>query len=578
MSYIFGYIMSEIIIIALKELIAMLKCRVVISLILGGAATTVFGVSFDAQNMFFDVKMNSGYYFTADDACEAAMPNSNFVSQGASYDVDYGLGCLVRALFHSPPHDIFGQGLIKAVKVCPEGFVYDSGKCELPDDDTCKVGNPISIASGIKKQLEVDFSLPGNGTIPLQISRYYSSFLMKDVSNYGYGWTLKPYYFHIENVPLEQKIYVYRSPNRRWLFTLDSGSIYRSADMPDVVLESVVDSEGEYWRLKGSLYDQEIYSRETGMLLKLVKNGYQQNLIYSDISTPDNIASRPNLLITISDSFGRSLDLFYDDENLLSHVDFDNDTILTYSYGEDDLNSRQLLSVTYADGSRRQYEYMQYAFTHRVPIGHLGEHGLNVVDVADGVSALDPAKMNAQYFVWLGYSVAPLIGITDENGQPYAEWRYDDQGRAISSEHANGAERVDLSFNNYNNTTTVTNALGKQTVYHYELINNVRKLTEIEGVPSASCAGANKTISYDASGFIASKSDWNGNTTTYTRDAQGRELSRTEAAGTPEARTVTTTWDTDLNKPQVITEPDRVIEHHYTPEGRLLSREERSRY
>ncbi|PAU64745.1 hypothetical protein BZL41_08875, partial [Pseudomonas sp. PIC25] len=32
-----------------------------------------------------------------------------------------------------------------------------------------------------------------------------------------------------------------------------------------------------------------------------------------------------------------------------------------------------------------------------------------------------------------------LTGITDERGIRYATWTYDDQGRAISSEHANGA-------------------------------------------------------------------------------------------------------------------------------------------
>ncbi|WP_141243631.1 DUF6531 domain-containing protein, partial [Pseudomonas indica] len=56
-----------------------------------------------------------------------------------------------------------------------------------------------------------------------------------------------------------------------------------------------------------------------------------------------------------------------------------------------------------------------------------------------------------------------LTGITDERGIRYATWTYDDQGRAISSEHANGAEKVTLSYN-ADGSTTVTNELGKQTV------------------------------------------------------------------------------------------------------------------
>ncbi|MBU3059597.1 DUF6531 domain-containing protein, partial [Pseudomonas indica] len=48
-----------------------------------------------------------------------------------------------------------------------------------------------------------------------------------------------------------------------------------------------------------------------------------------------------------------------------------------------------------------------------------------------------------------GVNSQPLLltGITDERGIRYATWTYDDQGRAISSEHANGAEKVTLSYN-----------------------------------------------------------------------------------------------------------------------------------
>ncbi|WP_141243635.1 DUF6531 domain-containing protein, partial [Pseudomonas indica] len=56
-----------------------------------------------------------------------------------------------------------------------------------------------------------------------------------------------------------------------------------------------------------------------------------------------------------------------------------------------------------------------------------------------------------------------LTGISDERGIRYATWRYDSNGRAISSEHANGAEKVTLSYN-ADGSTTVTNELGKQTV------------------------------------------------------------------------------------------------------------------
>ncbi|MEW8057605.1 MAG: RHS repeat domain-containing protein, partial [Candidatus Thiodiazotropha sp.] len=98
----------------------------------------------------------------------------------------------------------------------------------------------------------------------------------------------------------------------------------------------------------------------------------------------------------------------------------------------------------------------------------------------------------------------------------------------------------------------------------------------IEGDRCTTCSsGGTQAYTYDTNGFVASKTDWEGNITTYTRDAQGRELSRTEASGTPNARTVTTTWDTSLNKPLVITEPDRITEYTYDANGRRLSANQR---
>ncbi|WP_252644396.1 DUF6531 domain-containing protein, partial [Pseudomonas aeruginosa] len=46
-----------------------------------------------------------------------------------------------------------------------------------------------------------------------------------------------------------------------------------------------------------------------------------------------------------------------------------------------------------------------------------------------------------------------LTGIQDNNNRRFATWAYDDQGRAISSEHANGAEKVSLAYNDDGSTT-----------------------------------------------------------------------------------------------------------------------------
>ncbi len=86
----------------------------------------------------------------------------------------------------------------------------------------------------------------------------------------------------------------------------------------------------------------------------------------------------------------------------------------------------------------------------------------------------------------------------------------------------------------------------------------VKKIAWLEGPPTAICEGANSAYSYNANGFLTSKTDWKGNATTYTHDDCGLELSRTEAVGTPEARTITTEWHRQFCLP--------------TAQGRQLSR------
>ncbi|MGH8431244.1 MAG: hypothetical protein ACREUF_12655, partial [Solimonas sp.] len=77
----------------------------------------------------------------------------------------------------------------------------------------------------------------------------------------------------------------------------------------------------------------------------------------------------------------------------------------------------------------------------------------------------------------------------------------------------------------------------------------------------------------DGNGFLSSKKDFNGNTTAYVYDSRGRELSRTEAQGKVEARTITTQWHPDFRQPTLISEPGRQTSSSYdSATGALLTR------
>lgn len=163
-----------------------------------------------------------------------------------------------------------------------------------------------------------------------------------------------------------------------------------------------------------------------------------------------------------------------------------------------------------------------------------------------------------------------LTAIYDERRVKYATWTYDAQGRAIASEHLNGADKVSITYNS-DGSSTVTNPLGKKTVYRAAYFDGVKRITAIEGQPSANCPNSNSSFTYDARGLLKTKTDNKGNLTTFDYNERGLEISRTDASGTAQARTITTEWHPSLFLPLVVTEPNRIIRYQYDDQGRQLS-------
>nr|WP_303902818.1 RHS repeat-associated core domain-containing protein [Thiohalomonas denitrificans] len=182
-----------------------------------------------------------------------------------------------------------------------------------------------------------------------------------------------------------------------------------------------------------------------------------------------------------------------------------------------------------------------------------------------------PHGTNKQYLYEVPERPWLITGIIDENGNRSHTVAYDTQGRAVMSELAGGAERVEVSYNE-DGTTTLTNALGKRTTFHFETLHGVRKIVHVEGEPTATCQGTAMDYRFDDNGFLIEKTDAEGVTTRFSRDVYGLELARTEAAGLSEERTIATEWDTSLRKPLVVTEGNTETRYTYDGEGRTLSR------
>ncbi|WP_038292459.1 hypothetical protein, partial [Zooshikella ganghwensis] len=197
----------------------------------------------------------------------------------------------------------------------------------------------------------------------------------------------------------------------------------------------------------------------------------------------------------------------------------------TLAWSDDD----KLLKVTKSDGSIRQYHYENSTFQ---------KH---------------------------------LTGITDGNGKRFATWKYDDKGRAISSEHAGGTEKTSLEYH-ANNSTTVTNPLGKKTTYHFQVFNGVHKVVKVEGQQTEHCAAANKEYTYYDNGLLKTKTDWKGNTTAFKYNDQGLAIETTEAVGTPQARTVITEWDVEKRLPLKTSDGQVETSYQYDEHGALVKK------
>src|SRR5207248_1091365 len=115
-----------------------------------------------------------------------------------------------------------------------------------------------------------------------------------------------------------------------------------------------------------------------------------------------------------------------------------------------------------------------------------------------------------------------LTGITDERGVLFASWTYDSTGRALTSSHAGGADSYSFSYDDVNNKVTVTNPLGRQTVYTFQILQGmIRQLVAVDGVATTNCAASNTVYAYDTNGFRSQATDAEGRITKWTRNSRG---------------------------------------------------------
>ena len=379
--------------------------------------------------------------------------------------------------------------------------------------------DPINAATGNKYEQDTDF----RGSAWLTFRRFYNS------KNSVVATHLGPQWRHSFDRALEIQrsavgsggisvILVDRPDGAREQFTLTQGAWVAQADNPDTLVEQddVNGNPVSYLLTLAATRQTESYFPD-GRLNVIHDLRTNQDVItttYSTAATPTTIAPQPNLLITVTDTSGRTLNFTYDSAANLHTVTVPDGGVLTYAY---DAATGNLLSVQYPDGKTRQYVY-------------------NEASLNSGTS-----------------QPHALTGIIDETNSRFESTGYQSGGNAYTSSFAGNVDTVTLSYPsiliNGAVPAKITTPLGTSVTLNFMNILGADKPASNSAACGTQCNESLKASTYDANGYPQSMTDFNGNVTKTTYDANGLLGQEIDASGTTIQRTTNTTWNTALRVP-----------------------------
>lgn len=363
----------------------------------------------------------------------------------------------------------------------------------MNDFSQCK-GNPIDIMSGVKTQYEIDFKSEVSEL--MEFVRIYDS-----KSRY--------WYFPYAKYTNQSKIAVL-SPVQTRLYSFSKGRVITLNIANEVIEFTDARLQKIHFMRANNAHTYQPVTRniKANMFVQMgsVNNSEEpkQEWVYID-GLRKEVYNSNGFLKTIE---------FLNEKLTVRYSEDDGQTIYTHSNGEhftlSNINSNgKDFRFEDVDGNTIDYEYEG--------------NNLTTVIFSDG-SKKTYHYENEQF-------PHALTGLTNELGVRFATWAYDSLGRANLSMHANDAERYDFVYDTANKKVIETRIGGKKTIYHYQAktdAHDVNKIIKIEGVPSASCLGADSYYSYlfpssyeNSKAYIKTETDKNGNVIETARNNKG---------------------------------------------------------
>lgn len=377
----------------------------------------------------------------------------------------------------------------------------DATSTQVRNRPNTTVGNPISLITGNKYQRETDYQLAGSR---LSFHRHYNSRNTDFNFGYGRGWTstfgatlkrvIEPGSDNISGYQIIQGDgrllqFHHREVNHEGIEILRGE---RNSD-------GYVIEQGE--RYLWVMPDGRQLSFHGSYLIKINYPGYEFLTLHYRHRRVVSVTDQANRVLRFEYTEGHGGLTHYEQSSFqespghLSRLILPDGKAIEYDY-DSELN---LSRIRYPDGTARIFHYEDAAYPNH------------------------------------------LTGITNRAGNRYSSWTYDAEGRAISSEHGDGVERVTLEYDTPDDeldigTTTVTNSVGEISRYTWQalLSQNETILLTSDGPGCVTCPPAGMSYAYNEQFDLVSAMDKNGDRKEYAYDDVRRliEISQHLANGT----------------------------------------------
>ncbi|HEY6329401.1 MAG TPA: RHS repeat-associated core domain-containing protein, partial [Blastocatellia bacterium] len=394
--------------------------------------------------------------------------------------------------------------------------------CGAPD-----AADPVDVGSGLQVLTATDISIGGSrGSISVQ--RIYRT-LSTDSGPFGpgsqtqYGWELDT------GTPnTAAAINLIDPDGNRYLFSRQTNGTLKNASIPwlqGAVMTTNAANEASLRFSKGTVYQFQPFGTASAVVSITDRNG---NVTTLTIITPGVSGQKVIRISQITDPVGRSLNLAYDGGGHVTSIADPIGRVVSYAYN----SSGTLASMT---------------------------------NPAGGVTTFQYDSQNR------------MISMTDPRGVTMFQDTFDANGRVIQQVAADGGI-YQFAYTLINPTaptspvlaTTVTDPLGHQTTYRFNPQGYVIQVTDALGQTMAfnRAPGANLLLSVTGNAICSVCGPPGQGNVSYTYDANGNVLTRTDAVG----HTTSFTYDPVFNQVTSVTDPlNHSTQLAYDGSGNLTS-------